>query len=154
MPTDEVTQTETLSPRQAVEELKLTRRRVLQGAGAVTTAFVIGCSGTAGTGDEDAGTGQEDGGAQDAGESDAGTDGGTGNQAPVWSVIPDQTWVVGVPVLLDLAAYCTDPDGDALSFSLDLALPPGVTLSGSVISGTPTAEFAQATFVATAADGA
>ena len=73
---------------------------------------------------------------------------------PVWTTVPDQTWVVGVPVYLDLATFCTDADGDPLAFSLSSVLPPGVTLSGSVISGTPTAPFSAKQFVATADDRA
>jgi hypothetical protein len=74
--------------------------------------------------------------------------------APIWTTVPDQTWVVGVPVYLDLMTFCTDADGDALAFSLSSALPPGVTLSGSVISGTPTTPFSAKQFVATADDRA
>ena len=72
--------------------------------------------------------------------------------APVWTTIPNQSWTVGVPVSLNLAAYCSDPDGNPLLFSLDRPLPPGVTLNGAIISGTPTASFAAASFVATADD--
>jgi hypothetical protein len=73
--------------------------------------------------------------------------------APVWSRIPTQDWIVGVPVYIDLEDYVTDPDGDALTISLDKALPEGITLNGSVISGTPTAVTASAQYVATADDG-
>lgn len=73
--------------------------------------------------------------------------------APVWAPIPDQVWTVGVPVTLDLSQYCTDPDGDPLVFTLDQLLPPGLTINGSVISGTPTAAFDTRPFVATADDG-
>jgi hypothetical protein len=73
--------------------------------------------------------------------------------APLWSTIPAQVWTVGVPVYLDLTAHCTDADGDTLSFSLNRSLPPGVTLNGSVISGTPTGTFSAAQFIATADDG-
>jgi hypothetical protein len=72
--------------------------------------------------------------------------------SPVWSTIPDQTWTVGQPVYLDLADYVTDPDGDSLIFSLDVALPQGVTLNGSVISGTPEAPMAARSYVASAND--
>jgi hypothetical protein len=82
-----------------------------------------------------------------------GIDTPTDNEAPVWSTIPSQTWTVGVPVYIDLNDYVTDPDDDALTFSLDIALPDGVTLNGSVISGTPTTVTASATYVATADDG-
>ena len=75
------------------------------------------------------------------------------NEAPVWSRIPTQAWIVGVPVYIDLKDYVIDPDGDALVISLDKALPDGVTLDGSVISGTPTAVTASALYVATADDG-
>lgn len=73
--------------------------------------------------------------------------------APVWATIPNQQWEVGQPVFLDLSDFVTDPDGDALSFSLDSALPPGVTLNGSVISGTPVADFPTTQYEATADDG-
>ncbi len=73
--------------------------------------------------------------------------------SPLWTAIPDQTWAVGVPVYLDLSSYCTDPDGDALTFQLSPILPAGVMLSGSVISGTPTALFSATSFIATADDG-
>lgn len=72
---------------------------------------------------------------------------------PVWSTIPNQNWVVGQPVYLDLAAYCTDPEGQAMTFTLSRALPAGLTLVGSVISGTPTAAYATQSYVATADDG-
>lgn len=74
--------------------------------------------------------------------------------APVWDRIPDQHWAVGEPVFLDLAEFVTDPDGDALTFTLgDTQLPPGVTFDGRVISGTPTAEFATTVVDVTADDG-
>jgi hypothetical protein len=72
--------------------------------------------------------------------------------APVWTQIPNQNWQVGVPVNVDLASYCTDADGDRLTFTLDRPLPPGVTLNGSVISGTPSAPFSATSFIATADD--
>jgi hypothetical protein len=72
--------------------------------------------------------------------------------APVWTTVPNQVWTVGVPVSLNLSAYCTDPDGDALTFSLDRSLPPGVTRNGAIISGTPTSTYASTTFIATAED--
>lgn len=80
-------------------------------------------------------------------------DGSTTNQAPVWRTIPAQTWTVGVPVYLDLNDYVTDADDDALTISLDSALPDGVTLNDGVISGTPTGETDAASYVATADDG-
>ena len=72
--------------------------------------------------------------------------------APVWKRIPDQVWAISVPVYLDLASYCTDADGDPLTFDLDQALPPGLALNGSVISGTPSALFSATPFIATADD--
>ncbi|MES9943930.1 MAG: hypothetical protein ABW080_03110 [Candidatus Thiodiazotropha sp.] len=91
----------------------------------------------------------------DDGSSDNGTtdDGTTNNEAPVWSTIPAQAWTVGVPVYLDLNDYVTDADGDALTISLDSALPDGVSINDGVISGTPTAETASASYMATADDG-
>lgn len=71
---------------------------------------------------------------------------------PVWATIPDQYWSVGVPVHFDLAAYCTDADGDPLLFDLDQQLPHGVTLNGSVISGTPTGLVPATQYIATADD--
>ncbi len=60
--------------------------------------------------------------------------------------------MVGVPVYLDLADYCTDPDGGSITFELDQPLPPGVTLVGSVIAGTPEVEFLTTQIVAIADD--
>ena len=71
---------------------------------------------------------------------------------PVWRTIPNQVWTLSVPVYLDLAAYCTDANGDPLTFGLDQSLPPGVVLNGSVISGTPSALFSAVPFTATADD--
>ncbi len=73
--------------------------------------------------------------------------------APVWTAIPTQVWAIGVPVHLDLKSYCSDADGNPLTFSLSRALPAGLTLTGSVISGTPTGVFSATSFVATADDG-
>lgn len=72
--------------------------------------------------------------------------------APAWSTIPNQVWTVGVPVHLDLSAYCTDPDGDPLTFTLSRSLPTGVTQNGAIISGTPTSTFPATSFTATADD--
>lgn len=81
-------------------------------------------------------------------------DGATGeNHAPVWVQIPDQSWVVGVPVSFDLRAYCSDPDADALSFTLEGTLPEGLSLVDGVITGTPTAATPSTAFTATADDG-
>ncbi|MEM9386266.1 MAG: twin-arginine translocation signal domain-containing protein [Pseudomonadota bacterium] len=72
---------------------------------------------------------------------------------PVWSRVPNQTFAVGQPVMIDLADYVTDADGDALEFSIDLPLPPGLTLTGSVISGTPTAPSQTQQYTVSADDG-
>jgi len=70
----------------------------------------------------------------------------------VWTTIPVQNWVAGQPVFLDLADYASDADGDSLTFSLDIALPKGVTLNGSIISGTPEAPMEATSYVASADD--
>lgn len=72
---------------------------------------------------------------------------------PIWLAIPDQTWAVGVPVNFDLANYATSQIGAELLFSLNKILPNGVSLNGSVISGTPTATFSDSGYIATAEDG-
>ena len=72
---------------------------------------------------------------------------------PVWTTVPNQLWRIGESVYLDLSDFVTDADGDELSFTLDFALPPGITIDGSVISGIPTSEFASTEFTATADDG-
>jgi hypothetical protein len=140
----------------------VTRRQFVVGGSVVAVALAVGCgSGTVSSGGDGGAPdgGAPDGGAPDGGAPDGGApdgdvpDGGGANQAPAWTTIPDQVWVVGVPVHLDLAAYCTDPDGDALTYALSAPLPEGLTLTGSVISGTPTAAFAAAAFTATADDG-
>lgn len=84
-----------------------------------------------------------------------GSDSGPGgtNEGPVWSPIPDQSWAIGVPVSFDLRDYCTDADGDTLTFSLVAPLPPGLSLEGSVISGIPTEVTSPAAFTAMADDG-
>ncbi|HEX6993739.1 MAG TPA: FG-GAP-like repeat-containing protein [Gammaproteobacteria bacterium] len=69
--------------------------------------------------------------------------------------IADQTGVEGTPFALDVSAAFHDPDGDPLTLTAD-GLPSGFTLSGGVISGTPTAAHAQGspyTIRITAADG-
>lgn len=116
-----------------------TRRQFIRNAGyMVVGVALLGCG-------DDGGDAATDGGATDSGATD--------NEAPLWSRIPTQAWIVGVPIYIDLEDYVTDPDGDALTILLDKALPEGVTLNGSVISGTPTAATASATYVATADDG-
>ena len=163
-------------PGPAPETRGVTRRQFVIGATVVAAGAVAGCgpavvagtdTGTADAGAPDAaaldgatrdsatrdGT-TRDGAVADGASRDAGgEDSAAANRAPVWTTIPDQVWVVGVPVHLDLAQYCTDPDGDALTFALSLSLPAGLTLTGSVISGIPSAVFAATSFTATADDG-
>lgn len=67
--------------------------------------------------------------------------GEVGNLAPVWDSDVDQDLFVGVPFSLDLDDICTDPEGDPISYEqVSGTLPPGLSLAGSVISGTPTTE--------------
>lgn len=75
------------------------------------------------------------------------------NKVPVWTNIPDQNWAVGVPVYVDLRTYCSDPDDDQLEFAINAPLPAGVSLDGSIISGTPTGEMPAQYFVAMVDDG-
>ena len=103
------------------------RRSFLLGGGLVILAFGCG-GGTSNEGDTGAGTGTPSG-------PDGGLEGGP-NAAPAWTTIPAQAWVVGVPVSFDLLEYCTDPDADTLMFSLVGTLPAGLSLVGSVITGT------------------
>lgn len=74
-----------------------------------------------------------------AGSSDAAEDGSSGDACdPTWATIPDQTWVVGEPVELDLAPYLEGADATALAVMLEGTLPEGITLDGTVLRGTPT----------------
>ncbi|MEW8684173.1 MAG: hypothetical protein AB2556_00060 [Candidatus Thiodiazotropha sp.] len=136
-----------------------TRREFIRNTGYVAMGIAfMGCDSEDTDPPSDDGTpddGTPDDGTPDDGTSDDGTsdDGTTANAAPVWRTIPAQTWTLGVPVYLDLNDYVTDADGDALTLSLDLALPDGVTLNDGVISGTPTTETASATYLVTADDG-
>jgi hypothetical protein len=117
----------------------ITRRQFLIGGSAAIV--VVGCG--APSDSDDAGT-----------ASDARTRrDGLVNAAPVWETIPDQSWVVGVPVHFDLREYCSDADVDELTFSLEGVLPAGLMLVGSVIMGTPTEVTAGVSMTATADDG-
>ncbi|WP_460926551.1 beta strand repeat-containing protein [Spirosoma agri] len=58
------------------------------------------------------------------------------NQPPTTTGIPSQTILVGQGYQLQLTTYFSDPDGQALTFQAS-GLPTGLSLSGSVISGTP-----------------
>jgi Leucine-rich repeat (LRR) protein len=58
------------------------------------------------------------------------------NSPPTTSGIPNQTILVNQAYQLQLTNYFSDPDGQALTFS-GTGLPPGLSLNGSLISGTP-----------------
>ena len=77
---------------------------------------------------------------------------GRADTAPVWVQIPEQSWTVGAPVFLDLADYCSDPEGKALVFALNGQLPAGVTMEGSIIRGSPVSASPAVELVATADD--
>jgi hypothetical protein len=50
------------------------------------------------------------------------------NQSSVWMMVPTISFVRGVPSSFSIAAYVSDPDGDALTITKNAAaLPPGVT---------------------------
>ena len=106
----------------------LTRRQFIHKAGYTAAGFaLLGCS-----------------------SGDVGT---TDSEATLWNRIPTQAWIVGIPVYIDLSDYVTVPIGVALTISIDKTLPEGVTINGSVISGTPTAVSESVLYVATADDG-
>ncbi len=63
--------------------------------------------------------------------------GSSPNRPPTATGIPNQTIVQGQAYQLQLTSYFTDPDWQALTFQA-LGLPAGLSLTGSVISGTPT----------------
>jgi hypothetical protein len=82
---------------------------------------------------------------------------GAANQSPVVVApgLADRSIQVGQPVSIDVATAFADPDGNVLTFSQS-GLPASLTLSGNVISGTPTvADVASSpyTVTVTAADG-
>lgn len=53
---------------------------------------------------------------------------GVVNLAPVWKTVPTITFVQGVASTVSIAAYATDPNGDALTITKNsVALPAGVT---------------------------
>lgn len=64
--------------------------------------------------------------------------GSSANQPPTTSGIPSQTILQGQPYQLPLTNYFSDPDQQQLTFSAT-GLPEGLSLNGSVISGTPSA---------------
>jgi hypothetical protein len=62
--------------------------------------------------------------------------GTTPNLAPTTRGIPEQSLLQGQAYRLDLNGYFSDPDGQPLTYSAS-GLPAGLTLTGSLISGTP-----------------
>lgn len=61
------------------------------------------------------------------------------NASPTWQTIPAQTLIVGDSYSLNLNNFCTDADADTIQYSIiSGTLPSGITLSGAIISGTPT----------------
>ncbi|QIP12258.1 hypothetical protein G8759_06265 [Spirosoma aureum] len=58
------------------------------------------------------------------------------NQQPTTSGIPNQTILVNQAYQLNLNNYFSDPDGQTLTYSAT-GLPSGLSVSGSLISGTP-----------------
>jgi hypothetical protein len=58
------------------------------------------------------------------------------NQQPTTSGIPNQTILVGQAYQLTLTNYFSDPDGQTLTYSAT-DLPSGLSVSGSLMSGTP-----------------
>jgi len=58
-------------------------------------------------------------------------------QPEIVAPIDDQALVEGTPFELDLAGAFSDPDGDALSYSVE-GLPAGLSVTDGVIAGTPT----------------
>lgn len=72
------------------------------------------------------------------------------NKLPVWSTIADFSKNIGDILELNLAEYCTDPDGDSLDFSLVSG--PG-SVVGSLYSWTVTAPTGLKTIEVAASDG-
>ena len=72
------------------------------------------------------------------------------NKLPVWFTIADFSKNIGDILELNLAEYCTDPDGDSLDFSLVSG--PG-SVVGSLYSWTVTAPTGLKTIEVAASDG-
>jgi len=72
------------------------------------------------------------------------------NKLPVWSTIADLSKNIGDTVSKNLAAYCADPDGDSLNFSLVSG--PG-SVVGTLYSWTVTAPSGTRTVEVAASDG-
>lgn len=63
---------------------------------------------------------------------------GSGNEPPVWAVIPDQSHPVGTGVSLDVSVYASDPDLDPLTFT-GSGLPDSLSIDAAgLITGTLT----------------
>src|SRR2546426_3470478 len=54
-----------------------------------------------------------------------------GNRAPVWQTVPTITFTQGVASSISIAGYVSDPDGDALTISMNGLLPSGVTFDAA-----------------------
>jgi len=72
------------------------------------------------------------------------------NKLPVWTAIPNLIKNLGDSVNFSLSAYCSDPDGDPLTFSVSSG--PG-TIVGSNYVWTVTAPAGEKTIVVSASDG-
>lgn len=73
-------------------------------------------------------------------ESDAGAESGDAC-AVGWSAIPDQFWLIGMDVSVDLGQYLEGGDAVALGLILDGSLPDGVVGKGALLSGAATELF-------------
>jgi len=54
-----------------------------------------------------------------------------GNLAPVWQTVPTMTFTQGIASNISIAGYVSDPDGDALTISVNGLLPAGVTFDAA-----------------------
>ena len=56
----------------------------------------------------------------------------TGNLAPVWLTVPTITFTQGIASSISIAAYVSDPNGDAVTISKNAAaLPAGVSFDAA-----------------------
>ena len=53
------------------------------------------------------------------------------NLPPVWQGVPTITFTQGVASSISIAGYVSDPDGDALTISMNGLLPSGVTFDAA-----------------------
>ena len=59
---------------------------------------------------------------------------GTASGAPVWTDVPNIAFVLGVASVFSIAEFVSDPDGDALTLTLnDMPLPAGVTFDAAAM---------------------